>query len=94
MSERKTKVPYPTPTSPLKDGVEVPVKESTERFTEVTLDDGSVLRLKPAVLSATRVIGEYDQDGNPAYLVKSGLQMVVTSAPEHLRKGFNPGKVH
>ena len=71
------------------DAVDVPVKESTERWTEVQLEDGSVLRLKPSVLAAIRVDGQYDPEGNPAYSVKTQLQMIVISAPETLRKKSN-----
>lgn len=93
MSERRVKMPFPTPTSPLKDGFEVGVKESTERWSEVTLEDGSVLRLKPSVLSAVRIDGEYDPEGNPMYAVKAGQILLIASAPDRLRRPVS-GKVH
>ena len=92
MSEQRVKMPFPTPTSPLKDGFEVAVKESTERWSEVTLEDGSVLRLKPSVLSAVRIEGEYDPEGNPMYAVKAGQVLIISSTPDHLRKPAS-GKV-
>jgi len=85
MSDRRVKIPFPTPSSPLRDGSEIPVKESTERWTEVLLEDGTVLRVKPSVLSAIRIDGEYDADGNPAYSLKVAPTMTLT-APEHLKK--------
>ena len=93
MPERRTKIPFPTPASPLRDGVEVGVRESTERWSEVTLEDGSVLRLKPSVFSAIRIEGEYDPDGNPMYAVKAGQVLVIASAPETLCRPKS-GKVH
>lgn len=86
-------MPFPTPTSPLRDGFEVGIKESTERWTEVTLEDGSVLKLKPSVLSAVRIEGEYDPEGNPMYAVRAGQVMIIVSAPDGLRKPRS-GKVH
>lgn len=68
------------------DGFEVPVVESTERWTEVKLEDGSVVRVKPSVISAIRVIGEYDADGNPMYALKAGNAMVIGYAPDHLKR--------
>jgi hypothetical protein len=87
MQERRVKTPYPTPQSPVRDGSEVQVKESNERWSEVTLEDGTILRLKPNVLEAIRVDGEYDQEGNPAYAVKTALMITIISTPAHLRKG-------
>jgi hypothetical protein len=69
------------------EATEVPVKESTERWTEVTLEDGTILRIKPVVLSAIRVENQYDQEGNPLYQLKVNQLMTVASAPDHLRKG-------
>ena len=83
--ERKVKITLPNQ-GPL-DGFEVPITESTERWTELHLEDGSILRIKPIVLSVIRVDGNYDQDGNPIYAAKNAPQaMVIVSVPEHLRK--------
>ena len=40
--------------------------------------------MKVIVTKLVRIEGQYDNDGNPVYIVKSG-NMVVASAPEHLR---------
>jgi hypothetical protein len=92
MAERKIKVAYPLPDSNPVDATEVQVKESTERWSDVVLEDGSILRIRPSVLGAVRVDGQYDQDGNPAYSVKAQLQIIVTSSPERLRKNSNDSK--
>jgi hypothetical protein len=86
MAEKATKVEVPGAAG-LVDAFEVSVSESTERWTEIRLDDGSVLRLKPVVLSALRLVDRFDPDGNPLYLLKVNQVMTVASAPEHLRKG-------
>jgi hypothetical protein len=83
--ERKVKVPIP-PDGNLVDGLEVPVLESTERWSEVKLEDGSVLRVKPSILSAIRVPGQYDQEGNPMYALKATNTMMIAEAPEHLKR--------
>jgi hypothetical protein len=93
MAEKRVKVPFPTPISPPMDGSEVGVSESTEKWSEVTLEDGTILRVKPSVLSAVRVDGQYDPDGNPAYLIKAQQVVMVASSPEHLRKPAKDAKV-
>jgi hypothetical protein len=94
MAERKTQLPFPTPTSPLVDGIEVAVRESTERWTDIVLEDGTSLRLKPSVLSAVRIIGQYDPEGNPVYALRAGQIMIVASAPENLKQPKPGTKVH
>ena len=84
------KVQVPGITEPV-DVVEVPVEESTERWTDVKLQDGSLLRLKTVIMAALRVEGHYDPEGNPFYQLKVNQVMSVT-APEHLRKGGNDSK--
>jgi hypothetical protein len=91
MADRKIRIPFPTPASPLVEGTEVAVKESMERWTEVTLEDGSVLRIKPTVLSAIRIDGQYDPEGNPMYALRAGQMLTVVSAPDTLRRP-EPGR--
>jgi len=52
------------------------------------------MRIKPAVMSAIRIDGQYDQEGNPAYAVKAGQIISIVSSPEHLRKGSQGTKIH
>jgi hypothetical protein len=93
MAEKKIRIPFPTPVSPMVDGSEVLVKESREKWSEFELEDGTVMRIKPAVMSAIRIDGHYDQEGNPAYAVKAGQVVAIISTPEHLRKGTQGSKV-
>jgi hypothetical protein len=87
MAERKIKIPFPTPNSPPVDAYEVSVSESTEKWSEITLEDGSVLRVKPNIVGAIRIPGQYDADGNPVYALKANQTAIVTSSPPHLRRG-------
>lgn len=93
MPAKKHMVPFPTPNSPPKEGTEVRVTESTERWSEVTLEDGTVFRLKPTVLFAVRVDGEYDPQGNPAYVLNAQPVIMIVSTPPELRKGAQGAKI-
>lgn len=84
MPEKKTKVELLG--SGVVDATEVAVTESTERWTDVQLADGAVLRIKPVVIGAVRIDNRYDAEGNPLYQVKVNQIMTVT-APDHLKKG-------
>lgn len=61
---------------------------SDEKWSVYELDDGSTLKLKPVVLEIWRVIDQYDNDGNPKYLIKSQNMMTVYS-PDKLKKKAN-----
>jgi hypothetical protein len=84
MAERPVKVPLPT--GQFADGAEVPVEETTERWTDVTLEDGTLLRVKTTVLSATRVAGQWDPEGNPLYFIKSAPVVMIVSSPDSLKR--------
>jgi hypothetical protein len=84
MAEKRVQVPIPG--GPVAQGVEIDVSESNEKWSQFVLEDGSVIRVKPSVLSFIRIDGQYDTDGNPVYAMKASLQHVVMSVPEDLRK--------
>ena len=83
MSERKITVPLPSGNV---EASEVQVEESTERWSEFQLQDGTVIRAKATVLSAARIDGQYDPLGNPMYHVNVAPIITLVSAPERLRK--------
>ena len=84
MPESKRRVQTP---QGVVEGIDVPIKEATEKWSEVTLADGTILRIKPNVLTVTRVDNQYDPEGNPMYVLMSSQMMTVTNVPAHLRKG-------
>lgn len=88
--ERKVKVQGPD--GEMLEGFDVPILESIERWTEVKLDDGSIIRIKPSVLSAIRIPDQYDQDGNPQYVLKATNAMMVAESPEILKRGYSERK--
>lgn len=67
------------------DATEVSFQAGGEHWNEYLLDDGSVVKLKTVATEFLRIDGQYDQDGNPMYLVKS-TNIVAVSAPEKLRR--------
>jgi hypothetical protein len=60
--------------------------ESTEKWTEVKLEDGTIIRIKPNVMMAVRIDGQYDAEGHPMYALKTNQTVTIVSSPEHLRK--------
>ena len=69
------------------EGWNIPVVESIEKFSEVTLEDGTVLLIKAIALTAMRIEGEWDQNGNPKYMVQNNTVIGVKHCPENLRQG-------
>lgn len=66
------------------DAWELDFDVEKEDWNIYVVEDGTRLRMKVIVTKLVRIEGQYDEDGNPVYLVKSG-NMVVASAPDHLR---------
>ena len=85
--ERKVKIPMPD--GKVLDGFEVPVLESTERWTEIKLEDGSVLRVKPSIIAAIRILGQWDQENNPLYVLKATNTMMCAESAEVHKKGYS-----
>jgi hypothetical protein len=84
---KRVQIPNPNGGAPV-DGYEAPAVESTERWTDVTLEDGTCLRIKASVVSAVRMEGHFDPDGNPMYAVKSNLQVVLSHVPDQWKRSF------
>jgi hypothetical protein len=85
MAERKTKVKL-QPTGQEVDAFEVPVEESTERWSELKLEDGTMLRVKINVITVHRVPDTWDPQGNPFYVLNMAPVIAIVEAPERLRK--------
>ncbi len=64
----------------------VEVEQSIDRWSDITLTDGTVLKAKPIIIDVERLDGEYDHDGNPVYNVKNQLFITVVSTPDDLKK--------
>ena len=53
------------------EGYEIPVSESIERWTDVTLADGTTFRAKMNVVSAVKLVNRVDANGRPIYLINA-----------------------
>lgn len=84
MAERRKTIPDPEG-NPV-EGVVVDVNESTERFSEVSLTDGTKLRIKPVVTEALRQDGKWDSEGNPKYLFRTANVVAIVDAPATLKQ--------
>jgi hypothetical protein len=86
--ERKTKVQL-VPGGPLVDGVEVPIDESSEKWSEYKLEDGTTLRIKQVLMEVVRATGQYDPEGNPMYAIKAAPILSVVHVPDNLKRRTN-----
>lgn len=72
------------PTGPMEP---VDIVSSRDGWSEFTLQDGSIIRAKAAVLDVKRAIGQFNPEGDPVYVLQ--LTMVnQVKAPPHLKKGY------
>jgi hypothetical protein len=85
VAERKTQTKLPT--GETVDAFEVPIEESTDRWSEIKLEDGAVFRVKMNFISVTRVPGKWDPQGNPFYTLNMApVVALVESPPQHRKK--------
>ena len=76
----------PDQTGKMAEGDLVEVEEAVERFSDIKLADGTQIRIKPVVVEVVRVDGEWDNEGNPTYMVRTANVMVVDVADQSLKK--------
>jgi hypothetical protein len=63
----------------------VDIVSSKDGWSEFTLTDGTVIRAKAAVLDVKKMVGQYNADGEPVYM----LQMTMVNqmrVPDSLKK--------
>jgi hypothetical protein len=87
MPERKIRVEFAP--GQMVDGYEVSVDESTEKWSEYKLSDGTVIRGKMTIIGATRIDGQFDPQGNPMYQMNMAPTVVIISSPDNLKRGTN-----
>ena len=68
------------------EGLDISIIESTERFSEFFLEDGTVLRAKPLITTIIRSENEWDQDGNPVYHCKNAIIITVKEIQATLKR--------
>ena len=64
---------------------DVDVLEAKEVWSEYRLSDGTVLRIKPVMITISRMEGEHTIEGDPVYNMKSTL-VTDLRAPQELKK--------
>jgi hypothetical protein len=80
------RVPVVLPSGKAGQGLEIQVDTSNERWSEYTLQDGTVFRGKLTIVSVVRVEGEYDPVGQPLYLVNAVPTLAFIEIPEILKQ--------
>jgi hypothetical protein len=71
MAFRKVSVPLPEDPSIIAEGFEIPIRESVERWSDITLEDGTTFRAKISIIGVVRVTDRVDAQGNPIFLVNA-----------------------
>ena len=87
MAKEERKVTIPGPNGQQLHGIDMEIEESSDKWSEMKLHDGTRLRVKTVVTQVIRLDGMWDPEGNPAYFVKSSPVVTVLSAPDFLKKG-------
>lgn len=82
---KKEKKSIQMPNTMMLDGELVDIKNHNEQWSEFTLEDGAMIRLKAIAIDIRKVKGRYNPNGDPIYLIKS---TVITDAkiPDNLKK--------
>ena len=61
-------ITFTQPDGQTQKGFDIPVSECEEKFNQYTLDDGTVLRIRSALVAVTRLEDQYDEKGRPIYI--------------------------
>jgi hypothetical protein len=88
MARRKRPAPAPTAGIPgVQDGPLdlVEITRATDAWSEYKLEDGSTLLVKPSLIDVRRARGQFTPEGDPLYIVKTGI-LISTRAPAKLKK--------
>ena len=68
------------------EGTEIQIDTANERWSEYTLEDGTVFRMKVNLVSVVRADHEYDPQGMPVYQVNGQPAIVVVDVPVALQR--------
>jgi len=66
------------------EAVEVPIIAQNEVWSTYTLEDGSNIRLKHAVVRIYKLLDKFNGDGDPIYMAHS-QPIVASDCPPHLK---------
>ena len=63
----------------------VDIGTNSEHWNQYLLEDGTVVKMKLVATDVLRLVGEYDDERNPIYVIKS-KNIVSVSVPDHLKR--------
>lgn len=81
---KKGKIPL-GPGLPPQDAELMEITKSDEKWNVYDLDDGTQIKMRATVVEIWRLVNAYDNDGNPAYVIKS-QNITSVNAPENLKR--------
>lgn len=67
------------------DAENIGINQTNEHWNQYLLDDGTVIKIKLVATKIVRLVGQYDQIGNPVYFVNS-TNVVSLDVPSNLKK--------
>jgi hypothetical protein len=73
-------------TGQMVEGIDVPIEEANERWSEFKLEDGTIIRAKMNIVSVARIPERFDPVGNPMYVTNASPVFAVIEVPDRLRK--------
>ena len=73
------------PNGDFMDAERIEVSQASEHWNQYLLEDGAVLKLKSITTKVVRLKDQYDQTGNPIYIIQSN-NVVDVDCPEGLKK--------
>lgn len=69
-------------------GTNVEIKDSKDTYGRLELDDGTVMAIRPVIMQVVRADGQWDNEGNPMYIIKSQMvAAIIEVSDEFKRKG-------
>ena len=71
-----------------KDAERIEIEDAQEQWNQYRLADGSLLRVKQVATEVWRIVGEYDAEGNPLYVIRTA-GVLTAAAPDELKKRMN-----
>ena len=75
-----------SPDGPEKEAQLIDIQQSNEHWNQYLLGDGTVIKMKLVATEVWRLESEWDQEGNPVYVVKSSNVLTVNPQEELRRK--------
>lgn len=67
------------------DGSIIEITSSQENWNHYLLEDGTAIKVKAVATEVVRVDGEYDNEGNPIYMIKTA-NIISINPSENLKK--------